>query len=102
MEEGPNNFERLLERQAQAIRPEVQERTEQGLFMAFESLRLVGQLLDVFVPKMVDVLVVAAGGNSNATSGAANTPDSIKQKGPAAPPDKEGPSLPEDGLDKIR
>lgn len=102
MAKGPNNFERLLERQAQAIRPEVQERTEQGLFKTFESLRLVGQLLDVFVPKMVDVLVVAAGGDSNATPGAANTADSIKQKGPATPPDKEGPSLPEDGLDKIR
>lgn len=101
MEEGPNNFERLLERQAQEIRPDVQERTEQGLFKTFESLRLVGQLLDVFVPKMVDVLVVAAGGDSNAKP-AAIAPGAMNRKSPATPPDSQGPSLPEDGLDKIR
>jgi|GEM_PF-986507 len=101
MEEGPNNFERLLERQAQAIRPDVQERTEQGLFQTFESLRLVGQLLDVFVPKMVDVLVVAAGGDSNAKPVSAQQAPT-NRKGPAAHPDSQGPSLPEDGLDEIR
>jgi hypothetical protein len=101
MEEGPNNFERLLERQAQSIRPDVQERTEQGLFQTFESLRLVGQLLDVFVPKMVDVLVVAAGGDSNIKPVSAGL-NTMNRKGPAAPPDNQGPSLPEGGLDEIR
>lgn len=101
MEEEPNNFERLLERQAQEIRPDVQERTEKGLFQTFESLRLVGQLLDVFVPKMVDVLVVAAGGDSSAKPVAAGL-EAMNRKGPAAPPSAQGPSLPKDGLDEIR
>ncbi|KGE88937.1 MAG: hypothetical protein ACE362_01695 [Phaeodactylibacter xiamenensis] len=101
MEEGPNNFERLLERQAEAIHPDVQERTEQGLFKTFESLRLVGQLLDVFVPKMVDVLVVAAGGDSSRKPVSAGL-DAHARKGPAASPDNHGPSLPKEGLDEIR
>jgi hypothetical protein len=71
------------------------------LFQTFESLRLVGQLLDVFVPKMVDVLVVAAGGDSNIKPVSAGL-NTMNRKGPAAPPDNQGPSLPEGGLDEIR
>ncbi|NRA49505.1 MAG: hypothetical protein HRU12_10270 [Phaeodactylibacter sp.] len=99
-EEGPNNFEKLLERQAKTIRPEVKEQTEQGLFKAFESLRLVGQLLDIFVPKMVDVLVVAAGGKANGNP-PSTEPTEPKRPG-STPPGPKGPSLPEEGLDEIR
>ncbi|MEQ8706576.1 MAG: hypothetical protein RIC19_21775 [Phaeodactylibacter sp.] len=101
MNEGPNNFEQLLDRQAVTIRPEVQQRTEEGLFKTFESLRLVGQLFDIFVPKMVDVLVVAAGGNAMAQQPLAELPDTIN-KGAGSPPSPEGPKLPKDGLDEIR
>lgn len=102
MNEEPNNFEQLLERQAAAIRPEVQHKTEAGLFKTFESLRLVGQLLDVFVPKMVDVLVVAAGGDSNAPQPLPQNPSKTTGRSSAAPPGPQGPTLPKDGLNEIR
>lgn len=100
MKEGPNNFELLLEQQTKAIQPELQQRTEEGLFKTFESLRLVGQLFDVFVPKMVDVLVVAAGGDGG-NDGAAAYNSNVAQF-PLTPTEQKGPALPEGGSDEIR
>lgn len=101
MEDGPNNFEQLLEQQSRAVRPELQQRTEEGLFKTFESLRLVGQLLDIFVPKMVNVLVAATGGD---ISSADETGDALNgdTKTPPVPPRPEGPTLPEGGANEIR
>lgn len=96
MEEAPNNFEQLLERQAKLISSDTRRQTEERLFKTFESLRLVGQLIDVFIPKMVDVLVVAAGGSEeNGSREAKNAP-------PPPPPGPEGPKLPPGGEDEIR
>ncbi len=97
MEEEPNNFEKLLERQAKRMSFDTRRQTEEQLFKTFESLRLVGQLIDVYVPKMVDVLVVAAGGNGENSAGGPQDGGA-----PPPPPGPKGPKLPPGGEDEIR
>lgn len=93
-----NNFERLLEQDAQNFDPVQKAQIHSRISSSFESLRLIGQLVDVYVPKMVDVLIVASGGDME-------VPSPILAQQPSSPvdppphlgqwPPKTGPAWPD-------
>ncbi|TXB66225.1 hypothetical protein [Phaeodactylibacter luteus] len=87
-----NNFEQLLEQQARNIDPVLRKQTEEGLFKTFNSLRLLGQLIDMYVPKMVDVLIAATGGEEGRQEVAAQrtVPPNLGPDGPAHGPATAG------------
>lgn len=93
-----NNFERLLEQDAQNFDPVQKAQMQAQIFSSFESLRLVGQLIDVYVPKMVDVLIVASGGDMEAPSPVLAQPPSPVDPPPHLGgqwPPKTGPAWPD-------
>lgn len=97
-----NNFERLQEEHARQFEGLKKRKVQQSLLQTFGIFKFVGQLIDVYLPAMVDVLVSSMGGKMD---GADNDKKPVSRNLPPSlgddHPGKTGPELP-GSLDELR
>lgn len=98
-----NNFEQLLEEEASAFDVQKHNQAKKRVIGTLDSYKLIGQLFTVFVPDMVEVLIVATRG-APSTAGEEKEQPSRHSPPPylGEGPTDQGPNLPEDGFDSIR
>jgi len=86
-----NNFDNLFEEEENSFDPQKKREVKAGIWQALGTYRFVGQIVDVYLPAMVDVLVSCVGG------GATYPPVEDHEPGNYTPP-AAGPDLkPPDG-----
>ncbi len=95
-----NNFERLLEEQANEFPIDQRAETRQRIDHTLTSYKLIGQLVNMYVPTMVNVLIAAAGGNDIDTAPKPSRSWEPPHQKPHDPVD--GPRLPDGEEDNIR
>ncbi|GJM33244.1 MAG: hypothetical protein DHS20C18_22450 [Saprospiraceae bacterium] len=60
-----NNFQRLQEEQEEEFYNEARhDQLRSGLHQTLGTFRFIGQVIDIYLPRVVDMLIVATGGNS--------------------------------------
>lgn len=57
-----NNFKRLHEEEEELYLKKYDEKIRGNLFQSLSMFRLVGQIVEMYLPKMFEMIVVAAGG----------------------------------------
>lgn len=82
-----NNFDNLFEEEELNFDPQKKRAIKAGIWHSLSTYRFVGQIVDVYLPAMVDVLVSCVGGNAGDPPGADGPPGDI-----TSPPDI-GPDL---------
>lgn len=68
-----NNFKKLQEEEEQLYREQHEQRVKSGLVGSLSAFRLVGQMIDMYLPKIFSLFVIAAGGRVHHTPPARNT-----------------------------
>ncbi len=58
-----NNFKRMQEEDEARYEESHERRVKSGVVGTLGFLRFVGQLVDIYLPRVVDVFIVTAGGN---------------------------------------
>lgn len=96
-----NNFQKLIAENEQELSSEQTERILQAVWGNLGFLRLLGDVADIYVSKMVDVAIMAASGSSDSISVAEGVPRLLHAPAPDqppaspdGPPGKRGPSSP--------
>ncbi len=87
-----NNFKTILEEDEQYYALHWQEQGRAGLRSALEVYKFIGRIVEVYVPRAVDVLLSATD---------AGHPADIRRRPPDAPADDKapgGPSAPQDDI----
>lgn len=69
-----NNFQRLEEEQIRQYDASKRRNVQNNLEQTFGLFKFIGQIVDVYLPAMVGVLISAAGGNSSRGQGPGRTP----------------------------
>jgi len=103
MSQALNNFEQLLEEEAIAFDGQKRQQARDDIINTLSSYQLVGQLVTVFVPDMINVLIAASGGGQAVAADGEERP--IRQEHPPhlnGKPTDRGPNLTKDDLDDIR
>lgn len=60
-----NNFQRLQEQQEEEFYNEARhDQLRSSLHHTLGTFRFIGQVIDIYLPRVVDMLIVASGGNS--------------------------------------
>lgn len=96
MDKGINNFKRIQEENEQKYEAHpLLEEIHMGLMKSLTTFKFVGQMVEMYVPRMIDTLVVAAGGSSEEqkdsrydippSQGPGEDPRNIKPGPPGAP-----------------
>lgn len=62
MRSDMNNFQKLLEEQSSQYEGVKRQKVQNNLLQTFGIFKFVGQLIDVYLPAMVNVIVSAMGG----------------------------------------
>jgi hypothetical protein len=102
MSQTLNNFEQLLEEEASTFDVHKRQQAREGIISTLSSYKLIGQLVTVFVPDMINVLIEATGGDqTTATDDEDKTPRQGQPPHLTAPPTDSGPK-PDDDFDIIR
>lgn len=57
-----NNFKRLQEEEERAYAERHEQRVKSGLLDSLNAFRLVGQIIDMYLPKIFSLFVIATGG----------------------------------------
>ena len=96
-----NNFQKLLEEQSSLYEGAKRQKVQNNLLQTFGIFKFVGQLIDVYLPAMVNVIVSSMGGrlDENEKMG----PPDFKNPPPdlgESHPGKISPELPD--LDDLR
>lgn len=88
-----NNFQKLMEEEEQNLGIQGQNNIHSNVWGTLGIFRFIGEIVDVYLPKVFDLLVVAAGGTvgDNQSRNESDAPSLAKSKDP------EGPSKPEHG-----
>ncbi|MDX1940484.1 MAG: hypothetical protein SFU99_08025 [Saprospiraceae bacterium] len=78
-----NNFKRLQEEEEIVYREQHDEKVRAGLLSSLGMFRFVGQVVDMYLPKLFDLLIMAAGGktDSSATTRGKSIPPSQAPEG---------------------
>jgi len=98
-----NNFEQLLEEEASAFDAHKRQQAREGIISTLGSYKLIGQLVTVFVPDMINVLIAATGGSqTTAADGEGKIPRQGRPPHLGETPPGLGPNLPDDGFEDIR
>lgn len=73
-----NNFKKLQEEQERIYIERHEQRVKAGLVNSLSSFRLVGQMIDIYLPKIFSLFVMATGGKTqqSPTSRHTSTPPS--------------------------
>ena len=61
-----NNFKNLPPNDEPGLAPSQQKEIQQGLWKTLGVFKYIGQIVEVFVPKLVDVFIYATGGETSA------------------------------------
>ncbi len=87
-----NNFKRLEEEGERVYNERHEEQVRAGILNSLNSFRLVGHVLDMYLPKIFSLLIVAVGGRANQQSyPSTSTPPSniveedVRNKRPSGP-----------------
>ncbi|MFN7119329.1 MAG: hypothetical protein ACK4TA_21200 [Saprospiraceae bacterium] len=87
-----NSFKRLEEDAEQIYSERHEERVKAGILNSLNAVRLVGHVLDMYLPKIFNLFIVAAGGKvTNQAYHPSSTPpsdmidDQMKSRGPGGP-----------------
>lgn len=57
-----NNFKRLEEEGEEIYRQQHEDRVKAGILTSLNAFRLVGHVIDMYLPKIFNLFIVAAGG----------------------------------------
>jgi hypothetical protein len=57
-----NNFKRLQEENEEIYKKQHEERVKGGILSSLSAFRMVGHVLDMYLPKIFNLFIVAAGG----------------------------------------
>ena len=72
-----NNFKRLEEEGEQVYKEQHEERVKSGILQSLNAFRLVGHVVDMYLPKIFNLFIVAAGGKvADSTYHPTSTPPS--------------------------
>ena len=90
-----NNFKQLFEQEEETYEKNHQRHIASKVWGTLGLFRLVGDIVEIFIPRVMEVFVMAAGGrNDNADRSRGGTaPNDLKGGGD---PGKIGPKAPED------
>jgi len=98
-----NNFEQLLEEEALRFDFQKHQQAKENVMNTLDSYKLIGQLVTVFVPDMVNVLIAATKSGHTSTD---NASSSGKKSSPpphlGQGPTDQGPRLPDEDMPTIR
>jgi hypothetical protein len=98
-----NNFEQLLEEEASTFDTHKRQQAREGIISTLSSYKLIGQLVTVFVPDMINVLIAATGGSqTTVTDGEDKTPRQDRPPHLGEIPSDPSPNLPDDDFDTLR
>lgn len=90
-----NSFKKLLEEESREVNEKHKLQINQvqgGIWQSLGFFRLVGDIVDVYIPRLLEVFIMAAGGNASSskkTSHPSTPSDGKSSKGPSGPADKE-------------
>ncbi|MBK7871142.1 MAG: hypothetical protein IPJ74_10905 [Saprospiraceae bacterium] len=77
-----NNFKRLQEEEEVVYKERHEEKVRSGLLNSLGMFRFVGQVVDMYLPKLFDLLIMAAGGKTDSsTTRTRSTPPSQAPEG---------------------
>lgn len=62
-----NNFKKLQEEEEEIYAERHEQRVKSGLVGSLSAFRLVGQMIDMYLPKIFSLFVIAAGGRAQHT-----------------------------------
>ena len=85
-----NNFQRLEEEQVRKYNTSARQDVQNNLVQTFGIFKFIGQLVDVYLPTVIEFFISSAGGNS--TSASRHRPPSEG----GVHPGKIGPQPPDD------
>lgn len=63
-----NNFKRLEEEGEQVYKEQHEKRVKAGILNSLNAFRLVGHVIDMYLPKIFNLFIVAAGGKVSESS----------------------------------
>jgi hypothetical protein len=81
-----NNFDNLFEGNEYDFDPEKHRQIKERVWQTLGTYRLVGQIVDVYLPAMVNVLVEFAGGKTDDALGESSTGPALGKAPDLEPP----------------
>ncbi len=102
-----NNFQRLQEQQEEEFYTEARhDQLRNGLHHTLGTFRFIGQVIDIYLPRVVDMLIVATGGTSTPDKEAGLSGIRRHSQDPSSGPvvdiRNQGPTSPDGDLDPPR
>lgn len=91
-----NNFQKLMQEEEENYQRLQEDRVHSKVWGTLSLFRLVGDLVDVFVPRVVDVFVMVAGGRGESEKDGRPVPPRPPSQGDVVDPGKIAPGSPED------
>lgn len=92
-----NNFQRLEEEQIRQYDAAKRHHVQNNLEHTFGLFKFIGQIVDVYLPAMIGVLISAVGGNDSGSSGNQNQGPNRTPSDGGGHPGGIGPHPPDDG-----
>jgi len=90
-----NNFQQLEEEQARQYDTTRRQSVQNNLMGTIGVFKFIGQIVDVYLPAMIDVLISAAGGNSSGRRGGSSSGLARPPSEGGVPPGTIGPHPPD-------
>ena len=87
-----NNFDNIFDDEEHNFDPDKQRAVKEGIWQTLGTYKFVGQIVDVYVPAMLNVLVSIVGGEHKA-----NGPVPPRNSIPPPPPGMDGHQPPDTG-----
>ena len=91
-----NNFQKLMHEEEENYEQRPNDQIHKSVWGTLSLFRLVGDLVDVFIPRAMDIFVMVAGGRGGGEEEKPTVPPLPPSQGNRPDPGKNAPGNPED------